>query len=153
MLIKVRCRCAVERTIDTDTVGPWRLRCKQCHDTIYDPEKAAQKRAQVETTDDEKSQFNDWLQGSAELKVLMSSEGEPEKTPNCPTHPKYKIVAACSKCDKLLCKHCLDRVGDQFTCSECVANALSEGRDGEGGGFMAFLRRLFGGGGKKKKKR
>ncbi|MEZ0227213.1 MAG: B-box zinc finger protein [Planctomycetota bacterium] len=147
MMITAKCRCT-QRTIDTDKVGPWRLRCKTCHEIIYDPQAAAAaaaaKKQHVETTDDEKTQFNDFLQASNELKVLMSSEGEPDQRP-CPKHPKYKIVAACSRCDKLLCKKCLDRIGDAFTCGDCVERQLLSSKEGGGGGgLMGFFRRLFG---------
>ena len=150
MMITARCRCT-ERTNDTEKVGPWRLRCKTCHEIIYDPQAAAAaaaaktapgKTVATETTDDEKTQFNDFLQASNELKVLMSSEGEPDQRP-CPKHPKYKIVAACSRCDKLLCKKCLDRVGDAFMCAECVEKQLLSSRETSGGGFFAFFRKLF----------
>ena len=140
-MITARCRCT-ERTIDTDKVGPWRLRCKTCQEIIYDPQAAAAKRPHVETTDDERSQFTDFLQASNELKVLMSSEGEPDQRP-CPKHPKYKIVAACSRCEKLLCKKCLDRIGDAFTCGDCVEKQLMSSRESGGGGLMAFFRRIF----------
>ena len=33
----VRCRCNVQRVINIEQVGPWRLRCKQCGDVLYDP--------------------------------------------------------------------------------------------------------------------
>ncbi len=143
MKVSVRCRCT-QRTIDTDQVGPWRLRCKQCQEIIWDPQAQAQRRpSNVETTDEERSQFNDFLQASNELKVLMSSEGEPDQR-NCPKHPKYKIVAACGRCEKLLCKKCLDRVGDAFTCSDCVEKQLLSSRETGGGGLLAFFKRLFG---------
>jgi hypothetical protein len=144
MHVKVRCRC-MQRTIDTDTVGPWRLRCKTCHEIIYDPQAAsARAKKQPETSDEEKSQFNDWLQASNELKVLMSSDGETGLRP-CPKHPKYKLIAACSGCEKLLCKKCLDRVGESFTCGDCVERKLFESRESgkTTGGLFAFLRRLF----------
>lgn len=145
MMITARCRCT-QRTIDTDKVGPWRLRCKTCQEIIYDPQAAAaaakQRPSTVETTDEEKTQFNDFLQASNELKVLMSSEGEPD-TRHCPRHPKYKIVAACGRCEKLLCKKCLDRVGDAFTCSDCIEKQLLSSKESSGGGLFAFFRRLF----------
>jgi hypothetical protein len=140
MQISVRCRCT-QRTIDTDQVGPWRLRCKTCQEIIYDPTAQAAKRPQVETTDDEKTQFNDFLQASNELKVLMSSEGEPDQRP-CKKHPKYKIVAACSRCGALLCKKCLDRIGDAFTCGDCVEKQLFQSRESSGG-LLGFFKRLF----------
>lgn len=141
MKVVVRCRCT-QRTIDTDQVGPWRLRCKQCHEIIYDPTPppSAQK---VETTDDERTQFNEFLQASNELKVLMSSEGEPDAR-FCAKHPKSRIVAACSRCEALLCKKCLDRVGDSFTCGDCVERQLLSSKESEARGFFAFFRRLFG---------
>ncbi len=143
MMITARCRCT-QRTIDTDKVGPWRLRCKTCHEIIYDPQAAAAKKAATETTDEERTNFNEFLQASNELKVLMSSEGEPDQR-NCKAHPKYKIVAACSRCEKLLCKKCLDRVGDAFTCGDCIEKQLLSSKEsGGGGGFFGFFRRLFG---------
>ena len=123
MQIQVRCRCAVARTIDTSSVGPWRLRCKTCGDVIYDPQSQPTPPAPPPVEEDN-SQFNDWLQGSAELKVLMSSEGDTDAE-TCAKHPKYKIVAACTRCAALLCKRCLDRVGDAFTCGDCLAKELA----------------------------
>ena len=146
MQIQVRCRCAVARTIDTTTVGPWRLRCKTCGDVIYDPQSQPPPRVPPPpTSDEENSQFNDWLQGSAELKVLMSSEGDDEQE-SCAKHPKYKIVAACNRCAALLCKRCLDRIGDSFTCGDCVAKELrgTSGAAKVAGGLKAFFGRLFG---------
>jgi len=150
MLISVRCRCA-QRKIDTDQVGPWRLRCKTCQEILWDPQAhaaAVAKRTQqppktVETTDEERTQFNDWLNASNELKVLMSSEGEQPQEP-CKKHPKYKIVAACSKCSALLCKRCLDRIGDAFTCGDCVEKQLLSSKEsGPRGGIFGFFKRLF----------
>jgi hypothetical protein len=139
MKVLVRCKCT-QRTIDTDTIGPWRLRCKTCHEIIYDPT-AQPAQARTETTDEERTQFNDWLKGSAELKVLMSSEGDGAQ--KCKLHPKYPIVAACRECEKLLCKRCLDRVGDSFTCSDCVSRRLMGSQETEGRGIGAFFKRLF----------
>jgi len=137
--LEVRCRCT-RRTIDTDQVGPWRLRCKTCQEIIYDPQARAAQA--TDTTDEERTQFNDFLQASNELKVMMSSEGEPDAR-SCPKHPKYKIVAACSKCAKLLCKRCLDRIGDAFTCGDCVEKQLLSSRESEPRGLFAFFKRMF----------
>jgi hypothetical protein len=146
MLISVNCRCAVERQIDTEKVGPWRLRCKGCQEIIYDPEAQAQpKRPDPEPSTEEESQFNQYLRGSAELKVLMSSEQEkgfPSQAGTCRTHQGFKIVAACNRCSKLLCRRCLDRVGDSFTCASCIEKQLLESRE-SGGGFLGFFKRLF----------
>lgn len=144
MRITVRCACAVPRTIDTDKVGSWRLRCKTCGDVIYDP-KASAIEPLVE--DDEDSQFMQWLRESAELKVLMSSEGDRAAPPSqmCERHSDRRVVAACNRCSRLLCRACLDRIGESFTCSECVGATLAaSGRGGKGGGLMGFLARLLG---------
>lgn len=146
MLISVNCRCAVARQIDTDKVGPWRLRCKGCQEIIYDPQaQAAPRVPQPDPSTTEETQFQDWLQGSAELKVLMSSEAEPNApAQNCRKHKGGKVVAACSRCSQLLCKRCLDRVGDSFTCADCVERQLLNSREGSrGGGILGFLKRLF----------
>ena len=145
MRIAVHCRCAVSRTIDTDKVGPNRLRCTTCREIIYDPAAVAT-TVEPQPDPDDESQFQQWLQGSAELKVLLSSEGEAAPQ-NCPKHPTRKIVAACNQCSRLLCRACLDRVGEAFTCSACVAEAVT-GKKVKQGGFFAFLSRLFGGGSK-----
>lgn len=143
MMIQVRCRCA-QRTIDTANIGSWKLRCKTCHEIIYDPEARAAPAIPTETSDEEQTQFNQWLQGSAELKVLMSSESE-DGAKRCPRHPEYKLVAACSRCEKLLCKRCLDRVGEAFTCGDCTEKQLAESREAEKrGGIVGLLKRLLG---------
>jgi len=142
MMIQVRCRCA-QRTIDTETVGPWRLRCKTCQEIIYDPPATAAKPSVApETTDDERSRFDEWLHGSSELQLLMSSDGK-EGQP-CSRHPDHKVIAACSRCEKLLCKQCLDRIGEAFTCGDCVEKQLLESRETERRGVLGFLGRIFG---------
>jgi hypothetical protein len=208
----VRCRCNVQRRIDTSQVGPWRLRCKQCGDVLYDPSAApipgthpgvtaaapppaptaapppprplpppppavppqARPRAPKtpiqqpghavpisdtgvvdpvlttpapshETHDGEggeDSTFQQWLHGSAELKVLLSSDGLP--APKCKRHPARRIVAGCTRCSELLCKFCLDRIDDEFVCSECVA-AVATKVDLQDGGLKAWFRKIFGG--------
>lgn len=120
MQISVRCRCNVQRTIDIDRVGPWRLRCKQCGDVLYDPsarvlEPELEESAEPGVTD---SQFQRWLHGSAELKVMLSNDGE--EAMRCERHPDRAVVAACTRCSAFLCKRCLDRVGDAFVCAACI---------------------------------
>jgi hypothetical protein len=146
MRLAVHCRCAVERTIDTDEVGPWRLRCKKCQEIIYDPAARPRERdLEPEGSTAAETQFHKWLQGSGELKVLASSAGDRmSPLPSCPAHPRFKIVAACNRCSKLLCKRCLDRVGDSFTCAACVEQQLAS--PSEEGGLLGRLRRLLGGG-------
>ena len=85
------------------------------------------------------SEFQDWLQGSGELQVMLSNDGS--ATPFCPRHPDRRIVAACTRCSALLCKHCLDRIEDEFVCSACVTDVITEGEDG--GGLVGWFRRLF----------
>ncbi len=142
MQLKVRCRCQVTRTIDTGKVGPFRLRCKQCGDVLFDPRAEA---AEPVVLDDrpgvEDSTFFRRLQESAEIKVLMSSDGE--ESPPCPKHPDRRVVAACTRCSRLLCKRCLDRIDDDFVCSSCVAEAA--GAKPPPGGLMAWFRRVLGG--------
>src|SRR4051812_29893242 len=142
MRIAVHCRCAVARTIDTDKVGQNRLRCTTCREIIYDPAAVAT-TVEPEPDPDDESQFQQWLQGSAELKVMLSSEGDPAAQ-NCPKHPNRRIVAACNQCSRLLCRACLDRVGEAFTCSACVAEAVTGKKKRKKGGFFAFFARLFG---------
>lgn len=173
MQLSVRCRCNVRRTIDTSKVGAWRLRCKQCGDVLYDPSanagpaqpvpQIATKRLgapvdlgedpfapqdlkvpDLEDEDDgvEDSQFQRWLHGSAELQVMLSSDGS--DAPRCERHRDRKVVAACTRCSLLLCKKCLDRIDDEFVCSECVALVASKA-DPKQGGLTAWFKRLFGG--------
>ncbi|MCO5165825.1 MAG: hypothetical protein M9894_05595 [Planctomycetes bacterium] len=137
------------RTIDTGRVGPWRLRCKQCGDILYDP------RAQAHEVslpldlpgeeDDplEDTEFQRRLMESAELKVMMSSDGE--EAQRCPKHPARPVVAACTRCSDLLCQACLDRIDDQFVCAGCVATVVGARPDGDGQGVLAWFRKLFGG--------
>jgi hypothetical protein len=145
MNLSVRCRCNVQRTIDTSQVGPWRLRCKQCGDVLYDPtQEAAAAEALEASREEEREEFDDsmfqqWLEGSAELKVMMSTDGD--SAPQCGRHPGRHIVAACTRCSALLCKSCLDRVSDAFVCSECLLEEVSDQESG--GGFMAWLKGLF----------
>jgi hypothetical protein len=143
MKIAVHCRCAVARTIDTDKVGPYRLRCTTCREVIYDPAQVATV-VEPEPDPDEESSFQQWLEGSAELKVMLSSEGDPSPQ-SCPKHPQRRVVAACNKCSRLLCRACLDRVGETFTCSACVAETVTGKKQKKGKGFLSFLSRLFGG--------
>ena len=91
--------------------------------------------------DDEESQFQAWLQGSGELKVMHSSDGS--NAPQCERHRGRRVVAACTRCSALLCKHCLDRIDDEFVCSECVAQVAS-GMDPSKGGLKAWFRKLLG---------
>jgi hypothetical protein len=137
--IKVECRCK-RRTIDTDKVGPWRLRCKTCGEVLYDP-RVAPLPDELEDSDVEDSVFQQWLNGSSDLNVLTSTDGE-ESQP-CPKHPQLPVVAACTRCSSLLCKSCLDRVEDVFVCSDCIRQELAG--SGEGKGMTAWLKRLFGG--------
>jgi hypothetical protein len=138
MKLAVHCSCAVARTIDTDKVGPYRLRCTTCREIIYDPNQQA---VAVEPESD--SQFQTWLEGSAELKVLASSDGE--GSPKlCPKHPERRVVAACNGCSALLCRACLDRVGDKFTCSACVDKTLGLKEKRADGGIGGFFTKLFG---------
>ena len=46
------------------------------------------------------SQFQDWLMGSSELQVMMSTDGA--NAPRCKVHPKKPVVAACTRCNALL---------------------------------------------------
>ncbi len=137
MMIKVRCRCA-QRTIDTDKVGAWKLRCKTCQEIIYDPQSAGRG---TDSTVEEHTNFDRWLQESNELKVLMSSDGEPDGR-TCKKHPKYNVVAACNRCGQLLCKRCLDRIDEAFTCADCVAQLVAS-REKEAT-FFARVKRFFG---------
>src|SRR5438445_45088 len=75
-------------------------------------------RRETESSVDD-SDFNQWLHGSAELKVLLSSDGE-GPAGRCLRHDGRKFVAACVRCSKLLCRACLDQVGESFTCADCV---------------------------------
>jgi hypothetical protein len=169
MRLQVRCRCDVLRTIDTTQVGPWRLRCKQCGDILYDPRASAAEPVPLPfpdptrppppvATDTKRSgyapvpkldedhdplsdtEFQRRLMDSAELKVMMSSDGE-ESRP-CPRHPQRPIVAACTNCSEFLCKRCLDKVGDAFVCAECAPELLTGPPKP---GVMGWLKRLFGG--------
>lgn len=143
MLIQVVCRCRVRRTIDTREVGAWRLRCKQCGDVLYDPATAPAEPAPEAEDEEDDTQFQRWLEGSGELKLLLSSEGD--EAPPCPRHPSRRVVAACTRCAALLCKHCLDRIDDQFACAACVAEVAAR-VDPAQGGLFAWFRRLLGGG-------
>ncbi len=142
MQIAVSCRCGVSRKLDTEKVGPWRIRCTTCREIIYDPARAKPPLApppEPEVTD---SDFTRWLTGSAELKVLLSSDGD-GPAGRCPAHGGRKFVAACVRCSRLLCRACLDQVGEAFTCAECVRAELEE-RAGTKRGIGGFLARLFG---------
>jgi hypothetical protein len=141
--LSVRCRCNVTRTIEPAKVGPWRLRCKQCGDVLYDPRAQAAEAIPVEEEEPGAldSVFQKRLMESAELKVMMSNDGE--NALPCQRHPSKPVVAACTRCSDLLCKSCLDRVGDEFVCSRCVAVAAGAIPKGEGG-LMAWFRRLMG---------
>ena len=75
--------------------------------------------------------------------VLLSTDGE--DSPYCQRHPKRRIVAACTRCSGLLCKHCLDRIDDEFVCSECVQKVVASEAAGGGGGLLSWFKRLFGG--------
>ncbi|MDC3379424.1 hypothetical protein OAX78_03985 [Planctomycetota bacterium] len=146
MHLSVRCSCNVQRTIDTSQVGPWRLRCKQCGDVIYDPSAEALEVATPVAPvieEDPDSQFQDWLEGSAELKVLLSADGT--DAPRCQKHPAKRIIAACTRCSQLLCKKCLDRVDDEFVCSDCAIRVAAAGGEPGEGGFFGWFKRLFGG--------
>jgi hypothetical protein len=90
---------------------------------------------------DEDSTFQRWLEGSGELKVLLSSDGS--TAPKCDRHPKRRVVAACTRCSALLCKFCLDRIDDEFACSECVAKVAAK-VDLEEGGLKSWFRKVFG---------
>lgn len=172
-MIYVECRCRVRRAIDPSQVGAWRLRCKQCGDVLYDPStsgrhmppppptpaatpvapmpgtpvpSAMPSAAPLLAADDdglEDTSFQQWLRGSGELKVLVSSDGA--HTAHCSRHPAQRVVAACTRCSELLCKHCLDRIDDEFVCSECVAKVASE-VDPTQGGLLGWFKRLLGGG-------
>lgn len=89
----------------------------------------------------EDSTFQQWLEGSGELKVLLSSDGS--KAPRCDRHPTRKIVAACTRCSALLCKACLDRIDDEFACSECVERVALKMDDS--GGVLSWFKKIFGG--------
>ena len=152
MQLQVRCRCNVTRTIDTGQVGPWRLRCKQCGDVLYDPRAQATNvplnlelppgpTSGDEHDPQEESEFQRRLLESAELKVMMSSEGEVAQ--RCRKHPKRAVVAACTRCGELLCKRCLDKVGDEFVCASCMAEVASARPEGDDKGVMAWFRKLF----------
>lgn len=144
--MQVRCRCEVTRKIDPAKVGPWRLRCKQCGDILYDPSAAAPAmpaRPMTETDPTQESAFQRRLHESAELKVMMSSDGT-EGQP-CPRHRGKKIIAACTRCADLLCNACLDKIGDEFVCSRCIADVATGAPSDRPGGIMGFFRRLFGG--------
>lgn len=139
--IAVRCRCQKVRTIDTERAGPWRMRCKGCGDVLFDPARAPEP-AEVLEESVEDTEFLNWLEGSAELNVLKSSDAD---APPCVRHTDRPVVAACTQCSRLLCKLCLDRVGEAFVCSECVAEQAAGGPEGEPGVF-GWLRRKLGGG-------
>ncbi len=147
--LQVRCRCNVLRTIDTGQVGPWRLRCKQCGDVLYDPRaEVAEVPLPLELPGDdddglhEDSEFQRRLMESAELKVMMSSDGE--EAQRCPRHPKRPIVAACTRCSDLLCRSCLDKIGDEFVCASCIASVAGARPAGDERGVMSWFRKLFG---------
>lgn len=146
--LQVRCRCDVLRTIDTGRVGPWRLRCKQCGDVLYDPRaQVAEVPLPLELPDDQDdgdldTEFQRRLMESAELKVMMSSDGE--EVQRCARHPQRPIVAACTRCSDLLCRACLDRVDDEFVCSACIAQVAGARPEGDDRGVMAWFRKLFG---------
>jgi hypothetical protein len=150
--LQVRCRCNVMRTIDTGQVGPWRLRCKQCGDVLYDPRaQAAEVPLALEIPREEPasdegsvqdSEFQRRLMESAELKVMMSAD--PDQAERCRRHPKRPVVAACTRCAALLCKRCLDKIGDEFVCAECVADVASARPQGDERGVMAWFKKLFG---------
>lgn len=140
------------RTIDTGQVGPWRLRCKQCGDVLYDPRaKAADVPLPLEMPREEPSdegsfkeqdsEFQRRLMESAELKVMMSAD--PDAAERCRRHPKRPVVAACTRCAGLLCKRCLDKIGDEFVCAECVASVATARPHGDERGVMAWFRKLF----------
>ncbi|RMG07279.1 MAG: hypothetical protein D6731_24180, partial [Planctomycetota bacterium] len=92
--------------------------------------------------EDEDSVFQRWLEGSAELKVLVSSDGS--TSPKCKQHPERRVVAACTRCSALLCSRCLDRIGDEFACAECVARVAAQ-TDPAQGGLKSWFRKVFGG--------
>lgn len=148
--LQVRCRCDVLRRIDTGQVGPWRLRCKQCGDVLYDPRaQAAEVPLPLELPDDDDGRHDDTdfqrrLMESAELKVMMSSDGE--EAQRCPRHPKRPIVAACTRCSDLLCRGCLDKIGDEFVCAACIALVAGARPEGDAKGVMGWFRKLFGSG-------
>jgi hypothetical protein len=149
----------VLRTIDTGQVGPWRLRCKQCGDILYDPRAKAAEPIPLplddgplsgppRTTSEEQDLYSDSdfqrrLMESAELKVMMSSDGE--EAQRCARHPTRAVVAACTRCGDLLCKSCLDRIGDEFVCARCIALVAGARPAGDGKGVMGWFRKLFGG--------
>ncbi len=164
MELSVRCRCQVVRKIDPAKVGQFRLRCKQCGDVLYDPNQAAPvpldpfakptardpgirpsgQGAIGKGSDDGDTDFQKRLLESAELKVMMSSDGE--QAVNCRRHKKRKVVAACTRCADLLCKQCLDRIGDEFVCATCIAQVATGEEAVPSGGVMSFFRKLFRGG-------
>jgi hypothetical protein len=167
----VNCRCNVRREIDTAKVGPWRLRCKQCGDVLYDPSasdaaplpgsrddleakaanvlsrltpapRADSEIGTVPQATGQESTFQQWLEGSAELQVMHSSDGA--NVPRCQTHPDRRIVAACTRCAQLLCKNCLDRIDDEFACASCVTKVAAHlGESGENTGLMGWFKRVF----------
>lgn len=140
MKLKVSCRCK-SRVIDTEKAGPWRMRCKTCGEVLYDPRNAHLPHEELEESAVEDTQFQNWLEGSSDLNVLTSTDGE--STRPCPKHPELGVVAACTRCSSLLCKRCLDRVGDVFVCSECIRKELEQSAEK---GMTGWLKRLFGGG-------
>ncbi len=163
MELQVRCRCNVVRKIDPAKVGSFRLRCKQCGDVLFDPHQAApvpldpfakpapaardpgmrpSGQGRIGTgSDDGDTDFQKRLLESAELNVMMSSDGEQAVT--CRRHKKRRVVAACTRCADLLCKDCLDRIGDEFVCSKCIAQVATGEEAIPSGGVMSFFRKLF----------
>lgn len=137
MKLSVKCKCAVKREIDTAAVGSCRLRCRTCGDVLYDPlARGAEAKPEPEPEPEDETAFQEWLEASRELKLILSSENE--KSLPCPTHVDQRVVAACNHCARLLCKRCLDRVDDSFTCSACLDKAVAPPKRG-------WLGRMFGG--------
>ena len=120
-VLSVRCACNVEREIDTSVLRPWRVRCKRCQQVLFDPS-ATMVVGDAEVAAEDTQELDRWVSGSQQhLRPL--DPGDTVEAMRCPTHPLQFVIAACKQCNRLVCRACVDQVGDALVCTDCHGGA------------------------------